>query len=262
MDYKAEQELEVESLQAIFADQLTEYEGNTPPGWQGPCYQMAISPSQDELSSSGSAAYEVELVFAHTASYPDEAPHIRVHSVRGLSDADMADLRHTLEEQVAANLGMAMMFALISAAQEWLADKAEGQVTLDQIDPELAKRRAEEEEEKRLAAIRSQGEAVTPETFRRWRQKYDAEFSLRNTKLDDGAIAARKTDKGPSGKQFFLSQDTKEVKSVEEEALEGDEEGGDALDFSESDEDADDGEEEESEEEDEEMLDEYLSRAT
>ena len=85
MDYKAEQELEIESLQAIFADQLAgkvaeqaptflvawknskwplrlagnaEYEGNTPPGWQGPCYQMAISPSQDELSSSGNDACE------------------------------------------------------------------------------------------------------------------------------------------------------------------------------------------------------------
>ncbi len=44
-------------------------------------------------------------------------------SVRGLSDADVAALRHTLEEEIEANLGMAMMFALISAAQEWLADK-------------------------------------------------------------------------------------------------------------------------------------------
>ena len=60
--------------------------------------------------------------------------------------------------------------------------QAEGQVTLEQIDPELAKQRAEEEEERRLAAIRSQGEAVTPETFQRWRQRYDAESSLRNNK--------------------------------------------------------------------------------
>ena len=44
-------------------------------------------------------------------------------SVRGLSDADVAHLRRMLEAQIAANLGMAMMFALISAAQEWLADK-------------------------------------------------------------------------------------------------------------------------------------------
>ncbi len=60
--------------------------------------------------------------------------------------------------------------------------QAEGQVSLDSIDPEVAKRRAEEEEEKRLAAIRSQGEAVTPDTFQRWRSKFDAEGLLRGTK--------------------------------------------------------------------------------
>ena len=81
MDYATEQALEIESLQAIFADQLrgklrhskmpipnghgtlasdtetfAEYEGSVPTGWQAPCYQIAITPSQDELSSSGSAA--------------------------------------------------------------------------------------------------------------------------------------------------------------------------------------------------------------
>ena len=60
--------------------------------------------------------------------------------------------------------------------------QAEGQAAPESTDPEVAKRRAEEEEEKRLAAIRAQGEAVTPETFARWRHKFEAEASLRSTK--------------------------------------------------------------------------------
>ena len=66
--------------------------------------------------------------------------------------------------------------------------QAEGQVSPDSIDPEVAKRRAEEEEEKRLAAIRSQGEAVTPETFQRWRARFETEASLRGSKYGPGFV--------------------------------------------------------------------------
>ncbi len=45
-------------------------------------------------------------------------------SVRGLSDADIADLNSSLKEQVEENMGMAMIYVLVSASQEWLREKA------------------------------------------------------------------------------------------------------------------------------------------
>jgi hypothetical protein len=44
-------------------------------------------------------------------------------SLRGLSDADIAALNAVLSEQVEANMGMAMIYVLVSAAQEWLREK-------------------------------------------------------------------------------------------------------------------------------------------
>ena len=44
-------------------------------------------------------------------------------SIRGLGGADLADVSAQLAEQVEANMGMAMIYALVAAAQEWLSEK-------------------------------------------------------------------------------------------------------------------------------------------
>lgn len=61
-----------------------------------------------------------ELLFAHTANYPDEPPCLRFRAVRGLSDADVAAGTAHLNEIIQENLGMAMVFTLVQAAKEWL----------------------------------------------------------------------------------------------------------------------------------------------
>lgn len=43
----------------------------------------------------------------------------------GLSDADVAALQAVVDGQVAENLGMAMIYAAVAAAQEWLRDKVQ-----------------------------------------------------------------------------------------------------------------------------------------
>ena len=43
--------------------------------------------------------------------------------LQGLSDADVRQLQSVLDEQVEANLGMAMIYTLIGVAQEWLNEK-------------------------------------------------------------------------------------------------------------------------------------------
>ena len=44
-------------------------------------------------------------------------------SCTGLSDADVSQLQRVVDEQVHENLGMAMIYAVVAAAQEWLRDK-------------------------------------------------------------------------------------------------------------------------------------------
>ncbi len=46
-----------------------------------------------------------------------------VRSIRGLGSADLADVSVRLAEQVEANIGMAMVYALVAAAQDWLREK-------------------------------------------------------------------------------------------------------------------------------------------
>jgi hypothetical protein len=49
MDYASEQEMELEALQAIFPDDLEEYEGNVPADWpaHGKVWAININPSAE-----------------------------------------------------------------------------------------------------------------------------------------------------------------------------------------------------------------------
>ena len=51
-------------------------------------------------------------------------PFAYARSLKGLSDADVAALQRLVDDQVEENLGMAMIYTIIAAAQEWLRDKA------------------------------------------------------------------------------------------------------------------------------------------
>lgn len=59
MDYASEQEMELEALDAIFPDDLEEFDGNLPDGWtrHGKTYSIAINPSAEvEAAGAGAAA--------------------------------------------------------------------------------------------------------------------------------------------------------------------------------------------------------------
>ena len=45
-------------------------------------------------------------------------------SEKGLSDSDVAELQGAVDAAVQENMGMAMVYGLVTAAQEWLTDKA------------------------------------------------------------------------------------------------------------------------------------------
>lgn len=114
--------MELEALQAILMDDLVEYEGNLPSGWvaAGKTYKVIIAPDEEDGADSGDYPLKAELLFAHTPRYPEEPPSHKLRSVTGLSDADLVEATAVLEEQVQANMGMAMIYTLIVAAKDWL----------------------------------------------------------------------------------------------------------------------------------------------
>jgi hypothetical protein len=50
---------------------------------------------------------EMEMLFAHTPLYPEEGPSIRLRSVTGLSDADIAAATAVAQQQIEVGGGTA-----------------------------------------------------------------------------------------------------------------------------------------------------------
>lgn len=203
MDYAGEQEMEVEALQAILMDDLVEYEGNLPGGWvaTGSTYKVVIDPAE-EGDEEPEYPVKAELLFAHTPNYPEDPPSIKLRSVTGLSDADLAEATNVLNQQIEANLGMAMIYTLIGAAKEWLQERAGSGPS---VDPEAQRKKEQDEMERKRAEARAHGTAVTQENFAAWKAKFDAEQAALKAKLVE---AGKDDDKARrlTGKQFFVRQ--------------------------------------------------------
>jgi hypothetical protein len=69
------------------------------------------------------------LVFEYTSKYPDEAP---VVSIEDLDSLDLeSEMKAKIDETIQENLGMEMVFSIVSSAQEWLNEKYD-QVKIEQ----------------------------------------------------------------------------------------------------------------------------------
>ncbi|PNW85981.1 hypothetical protein CHLRE_03g201776v5 [Chlamydomonas reinhardtii] len=251
MDYQSEQDMELEALEAILMDDLIEYEGNLPSGWvaAGKSYKVIIAPEDEEGGDSGDYPLKAELLFAHTPKYPEEPPSYKLRSVTGLSDADLAEATAVLEEQVNANLGMAMIYTLIGAAKEWLQGRVSSGPA---VDPDLERRKADEAAEKKRAEARAHGHPVTVEAFMAWKLKFDAEVAAAKAKALEG-LKEDDRAKRLSGKAWFIKQAAAglELEAVEAGALsEDDEEDFDEEEDGEAEEGEEDGEQGEGEEDD------------
>ncbi|EAY74527.1 hypothetical protein OsI_02417 [Oryza sativa Indica Group] len=196
-DYEQEQEMEVEALQAILMDDIKEIDpSESGLSTTARCFQIVLSPQDDDFDESAYVPVQLALIFAHTEKYPDEPPLLNVKSVRGMKSEDLASLKEKLEQEATENLGMAMVYTLVTSAQDWLSEKY-GQ---NAGDGESEENEAEEEE-----VIVPHGEAVTVESFLAWRDRFEAELALQRAKLmPESALTAPK-EKKLSGRQYFES---------------------------------------------------------
>ncbi|XP_057526619.1 uncharacterized protein LOC130805843 [Amaranthus tricolor] len=195
--YLQEQEMEIEALEAILMDEFREiHSGESGLNTSNKCYHITISPQDDDEDHSSTLPVQLALIFSHTEKYPDEPPLLDVRSIRGIPTEDLRTLKLKLVQEATENLGMAMVYTLVTSAKEWLSGRfgQDGDVE-DAADDEMAKDEI----------IVPHGEPVTVETFLAWRERFEAEMALERAKLiPDSALATTK-EKKLSGRQWFES---------------------------------------------------------
>ncbi|PON35746.1 Ubiquitin-fold modifier-conjugating enzyme [Parasponia andersonii] len=236
-DHAQEQEMEIEALEAILMDDFKEiHSGESGLNTSNRCFQIKVVPQDDEADFE-STPVQLALIFSHTEKYPDEPPLLNVKSLRGMRTEDLRVLKEKLQQEASENLGMAMIYTLVTSAKEWLSE----QFAQDSIIEN-----AEAEEAAKDDIIIPHGEPVTVETFLAWRERFEAELALERAKImPESALTAPK-EKKLTGRQWFESGRAKGVATVNEES---DEEDDEDIDF-----DDDDFEDDE-----EDMLEHYLA---
>ncbi|KAK3337314.1 ubiquitin-conjugating enzyme/RWD-like protein [Cercophora scortea] len=186
---REEQVEEREVLDSIFPDEITDISETE--------YRIAITldiPDDDEEQDEPPV---VLLTVRYPPDYPDVAPVLELSpppnapSHRYISIADDKDqLLQGLQETVEENLGMAMVFTLVSALKE-----AAEQLAVERRDAVL-----KEEEEQLLAAEREEnkkfhGTQVNRESFTKWRESFMKEMEETKAKEEEDRLADLKKAK-------------------------------------------------------------------
>jgi len=210
MDYKEEQDGEMEALEAIYSEELTVVSRDP--------YTMdvVVCGSNEGSRDDFEICLSCVLRFTFVEMYPDEPPVIEIDKPEGdeFDDQKIDLLRENLEEVANENLGMVMIFTLVSAAQEKLLQ------FVDDIKKEMEeKKQAEYLEAKRLEELKYKGTPVTLENFLAWKIRFDEEMRAagkriindpmqkKSTKLSGRLLFERDSSLNMSDMQF-LAADT------------------------------------------------------
>jgi len=157
MDYKEEQDNEVEALEAIFSDELEVIAGE-------PFHCISVFIQDEETRKQDDVCIQVScrVQFTFVEKYPDEVPVVEVTDQSdNITEEHTEKLTRHLLEEANENLGMAMVYTLVSSAQEFL------HTIVEEISAAMdAKIQAAEEEQRKLDEIKYKGTPVTLENFK------------------------------------------------------------------------------------------------
>ncbi|XP_050314377.1 RWD domain-containing protein 1 [Anthonomus grandis grandis] len=190
MDFKEEQKSEIEALESIYYGDF-EIISVEP-------YKFSIPIKTDDYDPGNNVGLSCNLVVTYTPKYPEEAPLIELENAENFHEGFEDKLAQHLHEQVAENLGMVMVFTLVSSAQEWLHEKYEEDKKAKEERAALLQKQQEEAEQKKF-----EGTRVTIESFLKWRQQFEEEFGI-----DKKRELAEKEGRKLTGRELFMTDNT------------------------------------------------------
>ncbi|CAG02777.1 unnamed protein product [Tetraodon nigroviridis] len=109
-DYAEEQRNELEAIESIYPESFTVLSDDPT--------SFTITVTSDPGDSGETV--EATIKFTYVEKYPDEPPLWEIHSQENLEERDAQDILTLLQQQVEENLGMVMIFTLVTAVQEKL----------------------------------------------------------------------------------------------------------------------------------------------
>ncbi|XP_067840810.1 RWD domain-containing protein 1 [Heptranchias perlo] len=201
-DYTEEQRNELEALESIYPDSFTVVLENPA------SFTITVTSETGENEET----VEATLQFTYVEQYPDDPPIFEITGQENLQKSDVADIMTLLNEQAQENIGMVMIFTLVTAVQEKLNEIVD-QIKSRKEEEKILKEKAAEEVEKAVF----HGTAVTIENFLAWKARFDAdlvEIRRKQQKEEEQAGKIKLT-----GKQLFETDhnlDTSDIQFLEE----------------------------------------------
>uniref|UniRef100_A0A671U1J7 RWD domain-containing protein 1 n=1 Tax=Sparus aurata TaxID=8175 RepID=A0A671U1J7_SPAAU len=182
-DYAEEQRNELEAIESIYPDSFT---------------VLSDDPTSFTITVTSDAGENCETVeatfkFTYVEKYPDEPPLWEINSQENLEESDVEDIHTLLQQQAEENLGMVMIFTLVTAVQEKLNEIVD--VMKNRREEEKLRKEQEAEEAEKVAF---QGTVVTIENFLLWKAKFEqevAELRRRKQKEEEQAGKPKLTGK-------------------------------------------------------------------
>ena len=238
MDHAQEQEMELQAMEAIYADDYKKLDENTAGGTA--TFEVTLVPEAGAGEDVNHVC--VAMRVAYTATYPEAPPELSLRAIRKgeLTDEMIADFEKLLREAAASEelLGTPMVYGLGEKVKEWLVEHNKPELDMhSQMMARIAaaqKAQAEEDEAVDLSdpgadgggstlrgkprkpggneaegswradplqqALTGEYTPVTPETFKAWKADFDARQ----------AAAAASSGKGGAG-AGGSSQNTKAI---------------------------------------------------
>ncbi|XP_072317209.1 RWD domain-containing protein 1 [Eucyclogobius newberryi] len=201
-DYAEEQRNELEAIESIYPDSFTVLSDDPT--------SFSITVTSD-AGEDGETA-ETLLQFTYVEKYPDEPPLWEIQSQENLEDRDVEEILTLLQQQAEENLGMVMIFTLVTAVQEKLNEIVDAMKTRREEEKQRREREAEEAETKAF-----QGTVVTIENFLSWKATFELEMTEIRKKRQKEEEQAGKLKL--TGKQLFETDhnlDTSDIQFLED----------------------------------------------
>ncbi|XP_055322644.1 RWD domain-containing protein 1 [Sitodiplosis mosellana] len=189
-NYTEDQANEVEALESIYCDDI-EVLDRAP-------HKFNINISTEEYDAeTESNGLSCQLVFTYTTKYPDTAPEVEIENAVNFEDDYEEKLLEHIKETINENLGLEMIFSLVSSAQEWLNVKWDDFKKEEENRAEQKLKEIEEAERKRF-----EGTRVTVETFLKWRNEFEQDIGLAEKR------EKQSTNRKLTGRELFMQDKT------------------------------------------------------